>query len=116
MAICADTQQINFQRNTTPLRFPAESGHVMAIKLILAGKIHQIRVGNVGKQACLYSRDHLVTISDQNLLRIGCAATVIIADLITDKMLPQQHIFHGRVPESFHQFVKIGGIVLHLKT
>ena len=62
-AVCAQTQQIELQRNVPLLCGQTQALHFPAVECFGAGEIDQIRVCQIGIQAGIQPRDTLVYIS-----------------------------------------------------
>ena len=64
------TQQIDLHGHTAALSFPADLAHIIQIDPVRHVEMSKVRVGEVGKQACIHSIHGLADILAEILLPI----------------------------------------------
>ena len=110
------SQKVHFQRNATVFCFPEQAGHFRPVYFVASNEVNEIRVGKVGEKPGLHGIFCLAAVIFQNLGIFGGRAAVYAVRFTAGKMLPQQQIGNGGVPQDGGELRKISGIVFRFQT
>ena len=110
------TENVHFQGDVHFLDCLAEGKHVPAVRFIIARKIHQIGMGQIGEIAGAETPQHLGGVADQMLLLVGGEEIVLQTDLIIVQMLTEDQIVQVIRADQFNQILKQIRIILRLQT
>lgn len=113
-AVGAQTQQIELQRDVQLLRGQTQPLHFLAVERFRAGKVDQVRMGQIGIEAGLQGLNTLVYISCEDLGIVRRLVDIDPVDLVTDIVLPEQQIVDRILRDAGKQIVKKSGIILRL--
>ena len=111
-----DTQEIDFERHAAFLRLGAHGPHAVHVELPVPVIVDQVRMGEIGEKPRIHGLHALAAVLAHHLLVAGHQTAVGGVVLIADKMLAQDHIIDGMIPEKFHQLGEMLGIILRLQT
>lgn len=105
-AVGAQTQQIELQRDVQLLRGQTQPLHFPAVERFRAGKVDQVRMGQIGIEAGLQGLNTLVYISCEDLGIVRRLVDIDPVDLVTDIVLPEQQIVDRILRDAGKQIVK----------